>query len=507
MSALADTPAQPATRREWLGLGVIALPCMLYSMDLTVLNLAVPTLTQELKPSASQLLWIIDIYGFMVAGFLMTMGTLGDRIGRRKLLMIGATAFGIASAIAAFSSSAEMLIVMRAVLGIAGATLAPSTLSLITVMFTDEKERTFAISMWIASFSAGAIIGPLAGGFLIQYFFWGSVFLIAVPPMILLLIIGPRFLPEYKAPDAGRLDPASALLSLAAVLGVIYGIKQLAEFGVSWTSLTAIACGLGLVIVFIRRQGKLADPMIDLSLFRNAAFNAALAINLAGILFMFGAFIFIAQYFQLVAGLSPLQAGLWSLPAAIAFTVASFVTPSLVNRFTPANLIIGGMLLAAVGFVSLSISRELVPIVASSIVFSIGFTPVMALTTGLIVGSAPPERTGAASAMSETSAELGGALGIALLGSLGTAIYRTQIAGATLDGASALMLEAARSTLGGALAATGPQPTGQAAAFLAQAREAFMSGFQAAALLSIVGMLLCAFIAFHYLRKVVTAAH
>jgi MFS transporter, DHA2 family, multidrug resistance protein len=297
------------------------------------------------------------------------------------------------------------------------------------------------------------------------------------------------------------------VLSLAAVLGVIYGIKQLAEFGLSWTSLAGFACGLGLSVVFIRRQGRLADPMIDLSLFRNAAFNAALAINLAGILFMFGSFMFIAQYFQLGAGLTPLQAGLWSLPAAITFTVASFVTPSLVNRFTPAQLIIGGMLLAALGFIGLAMSRELVPIVASSIVFSIGFTPVIALTTGLIVGSAPPERTGAASAMSETSAELGGALGIALLGSLGTAIYRTQMARVALDGASAQTLEAARSTLGGALAATGPQPTGQAAVFLAQAREAFMSGFQAASVLSIAGMLLCAVIAFRFLRKVVPAAH
>jgi MFS transporter, DHA2 family, multidrug resistance protein len=271
--------------------------------------------------------------------------------------------------------------------------------------------------------------------------------------------------------------------------------------------LAAIACGLGLVLVFVRRQGRLANRMIDLSLFRNAAFCAALAINLAGILFMFGAFIFIAQYFQLVAGLTPLQAGLWSLPAAIAFTVASFVTPSLVSRFAPAQLIIGGMLLAALGFIGLALSRELVPIVASSIVFSIGFTPVIALTTGLIVGSAPPEHMGAASAMSETSAELGGALGIALLGSLGTAIYRTSMAGAALDGASARTLEAARSTLGGAFAATGPQPTDQAAAFLAQAREAFMSGFQAAALLSIAGMLLCAVIAFCFLRKVEPAGH
>lgn len=507
MSAAAETPARPATRREWTGLAVIALPCMLYSMDLTVLNLAVPTLAQELRPSASQLLWIIDIYGFMVAGFLMTMGTLGDRIGRRKLLMIGATAFGIASAIAAFSTSAEMLILMRAVLGITGATLAPSTLSLITVMFTEEKERTFAISMWIASFSAGAIIGPLVGGVLIKYFHWGTVFLIAVPPMILLLIIGPRMLPEYKAPDAGRLDIVSAVLSLAAVLSVIYGVKQMAEFGASLVTIAIMALGVGLGIIFVRRQGQLADPMIDLKLFRIPAFSASLTINLAGFMFLFGSFIFIAQYFQLVAGLTPLQAGLWSLPSAVAFTIASFVTPSLVGRFAPVQLIIGGMLLAALGFVGLATSRELIPIVLSSIVFSIGFTPVISLTTGLIVGSAPPERTGAASAMSETGAELGGALGIALLGSLGTAIYRSRMAGATLEGTSVQALDAARSTLGGALAAAGQNPSGPAGVFLTQARDAFMSSVQAAALLSIVGMLFCALVAFRFLRKVESAGH
>lgn len=507
MSLAAETPARPATRREWIGLGVIALPCMLYSMDLTVLNLAVPTLTQELKPSASQLLWIIDIYGFMVAGFLMTMGTLGDRIGRRKLLMIGATAFGTASAIAAFSTSAEMLIIMRAVLGIAGATLAPSTLSLITVMFTDEKERTFAISMWIASFSAGAIIGPLVGGVLIEYFFWGSVFLIAVPPMVLLLVIGPKLLPEYRAPDAGRIDIASAVLSLAAVLAVIYGVKHVAETGLSWLGAGTIALGLALGIVFVRRQARLADPMIDLSLFRMPAFNAALAINLAGIMFMFGSFIFIAQYFQLVAGLSPLQAGLWSLPSAIAFTIASFITPALIGRYAAASLIIAGMLVAALGFFGLALSRGLVPVVAWSIVFSVGFTPVISLTTGLIVGSAPPERAGAASAMSETSAELGGALGIALLGSLGTAIYRYRMDGIILNGASPEIMRAVRATLGGALATTGPAPGGAAAAVLDTARSAFMSGFRMVALSSVAAMLLCALIAWRFLRKARVAAH
>src|SRR5215218_9447271 len=192
--------AQQAGRREWIGLAVIALPCLLYSMDLTVLNLAVPHLSADLKPTSAQLLWIVDIYGFMVAGSLITMGTLGDRIGRRRLLMIGAAAFGAASVIAAFSSSAEMLIASRALLGVAGATLAPSTLSLIRSMFQDDQQRTVAIGIWITSFSVGAAIGPLVGGVLLEGFHWGSVFLLAVPVMALLLAIGPRLLPEYKDP-------------------------------------------------------------------------------------------------------------------------------------------------------------------------------------------------------------------------------------------------------------------------------------------------------------------
>jgi DHA2 family multidrug resistance protein-like MFS transporter len=473
---------------------------MIYSMDLTVLNLAVPTLTRDLKPSASQLLWIIDIYGFMVAGFLMTMGTLGDRIGRRRLLMIGAAFFGVASTVAAFSNSAEMLIGMRAVLGIAGATLAPSTLSLITVMFTDEKERTFAISMWIASFSVGAIIGPVVGGFLIEYFWWGSAFLIAVPPMLLLLAIGPILLPEYRAPNAGRIDILSALLSLAAVLGLVYGIKHWAADGFDWQAAASIIAGLGFVLLFLRRQARLADPMIDLAMFRIPAFRAALAINLAGILFMFGSFVFLAQYFQLVAGLTPLQAGLWSLPSAIAFTLASFVTPSLVGRFAPATLMAGGMAVSALGFVWLVFAPSLVQIVAASVVFSIGFTPVITLTTGIVVGSAPPERTGAASAMSETSVELGGALGIAVLGSLGAALYRNRMADLVVPGFSPEALAPARSTLGGALAFAAGLAPDQAAPMLAQASEAFMLGFRAAAILSIVGMLFCIVVTLTTLR-------
>jgi DHA2 family multidrug resistance protein-like MFS transporter len=210
------------------------LPCLLYAMDLTVLNLAVPHLSKDLRPSSTELLWIVDIYGFMAAGSLVTMGTIGDRIGRRRLLLIGAAAFGATSLLAAWSASAAMLIAARAVLGVAGATVAPSTLSLIRTMFPDERQRTVAISVWITSFSVGGAIGPLLGGVLLEWFWWGSVFLLAVPVMAVLLVLGPLLLPEFRDPQAGRLDLISAALSMAAVLAVIFGLKQLARDGLGW---------------------------------------------------------------------------------------------------------------------------------------------------------------------------------------------------------------------------------------------------------------------------------
>ncbi|MGH2794793.1 MAG: MFS transporter, partial [Actinomycetota bacterium] len=321
-----------AGRREWIGLAVIALACVLYVMDLTVLHLAVPAISADLQPSSAQLLWIIDIYGFLVAGSLITMGTLGDRIGRRRLLMIGAGAFGVASVIAALSNSAEMLIATRALLGFAGATLAPSTLSLIRNMFLDPHQRTIAISVWITSFSVGAAIGPLLGGLVLEFFWWGAVFLLAVPVMGLLLVLGPKFLPEYRDPSAGKPDLPSAALSLAAVLAAIYGLKQIAQDGVSVLSVLTIAAGFLLGIVFVRRQKKLKDPFIDLKLFQAREFSAALATYGIGIFIAFGGFLFLPQYLQLVHGLSPLEAGLWTLPWALAFVVGSNLTPVIARR-------------------------------------------------------------------------------------------------------------------------------------------------------------------------------
>src|SRR6266487_2948257 len=452
-----------ATRRDWIGLAVLALPCLLYSMDLTVLNLAVPRINVSLRPSGTELLWMLDIYGFLLAGFLIPMGNLGDRIGRRRLLLAGGVAFGVTSVFAAFSTSAGMLIAARALLGVAGATVAPSTLSLIRNMFLDPRQRTVAISVWITSFSVGGAIGPLAGGLLLQWFWWGSVFLLAVPVMALLLVLGPLLLPEFRDPRAGRLDLASAALSLAAVLGVIYGLKQLAQDGLGWPPVLAILAGLGVGVVFVRRQQTLADPLLDLRLFRVPAFSAALTTNVVSFFVGFGALLFIAQYLQLVLGLSPLESGLWMLPSSAGFILGSMLTPVLAGRVRPGLVMAGGLGLAAVGFgllTELGTDRAagLAVLVTGSVVFSLALAPVDTLATDLAVGSAPPERAGAASALAETSAEFGGALGIAILGVVGTAAYRGQMAHALPAGVPPQAAAAARDTLGGAVAAAGQLP-------------------------------------------------
>jgi DHA2 family multidrug resistance protein-like MFS transporter len=502
-----ETPK--AGRREWIGLAVLALPCLLYSMDLTVLELAVPKLSADLKPTSSQLLWIMDIYGFLLAGFLITMGTLGDRIGRRRLLLIGAAAFGVASVAAAFSSSAEMLIATRALLGVAGATLAPSTLSLIRNMFLDPDQRAFAIGVWATSFAAGAAIGPLAGGVLLEFFWWGSVFLLAVPVMALLLVLGPLLLPEFRDPGAGRLDLTSAALSLAAVLAVIYGLKQVAQDGVGWLPALSIAAGVVVGAVFVRRQQDLADPLIDLRLFRIPAFGASLAAFLLSIFVIAGIFFFIAQYLQLVLGLSPLVAGLWTLPSAGGLVAGSMLAPLVARRVRPAFVMAGGLALSAVGFGMLTqvdAASGFGVLVAGSVVLALGAAPVGTLATDVIVGSAPPERAGAASGISETSAEFGGALGIAILGSIGTAVYRSEVANAIPNDLPSGAAEAARDTLGGAVAAADELPDRLGAGLLVAAREAFTHGLQLTAITSAALTLGMAILAVALLRHARTGS-
>jgi DHA2 family multidrug resistance protein-like MFS transporter len=500
-----DIAPERAGRKEWLGLAVIALPCMLYSMDVTVLNLAIPSISRELKPSGVQLLWIIDIYGFMVAGMLIPMGTLGDRIGRRRLLLMGAAAFGAASVLAAFSQTAAMLIAARALLGIAGATVAPSTLSLIRNMFRDPQQRSVAIGVWIIGYSAGGAIGPVVGGALLQAYWWGSVFLIGVPVMALLLAVGPFLLPEYRDRHAGRIDLASVALSLAAVIATIYGVKQTAEQGPRLLPLLVMALGIGIGALFVRRQRTLADPLVDLRLFADRAFAAALATYGLGTFAAFGVFVFVAQYLQLVLDMRTLEAGLWSTPFAAAFVVGALVAPRLAQRVGAAAVITAGLWVAAFGFGLLAMvgeTRSVGWLVAGFVIYALGLAPVFTLATDMVVGCAPPERAGAASALSETASELGGALGVALLGSIGTAVYRIAWPDAAYAGIPVDALAAARGTLGGALEAAQRLGGAPGAALAQAARDAFIDGMRAAALAAAVAVAAMAWFTARPLRAV-----
>jgi MFS transporter, DHA2 family, multidrug resistance protein len=493
------TPPAKAGRKEWMGLAVIAIPCLIYAMDLTVLHLAMPVIAAEFQPGAAELLWIVDIYGFMVAGFLITMGTLGDRIGRRKLLMIGAAAFGAASLLAAFADSAAMLIFARGVLGISAATLAPSTLSLIRNMFLDDRERTFAVGVWVACFSAGTALGPLVGGALIGWFWWGSVFLINVPFMLLLLAVGPILLPEFRDPAAGRIDLVSALMSLVAVLLVIYGLKEIAGGGDITVAALAVAFGLAIAALFIRRQFALPEPLLDLALLRSRALAMTLVLNLLIVVAAVGVFFFIAQYFQLVLGFDPFTAGLWSVPSGLAMTLTSMCAPVLVRHVRPARVIAAGFLLLAVamGLVAQANGPNGFWFVFSGyLLMSLACGPIGTLTTDLVMSTAPPDKAGAASGISETSFEFGAAAGIAVLGSVVNAAYRHAMATAVPASATNEAAAAARDTLAGAVAVAAQLPHGDAQLLLAAARSAYLDAFTLTALLGMALALCGAAIAF-----------
>ncbi len=498
-------PQIRATRREWIGLGVLALPCLLATMDLTVLNLAVPHLTEDLRPTASQLLWIVDIYGFLIAGTLIPMGTLGDHIGRRKLLLIGAAAFGTASVLAAFSTTATMLIITRALLGVAGATLAPSTLSLIRNMFLDPRERTIAVGVWITSFSLGGAIGPLVGGLLLNHFWWGAAFLIGVPVMVLLLILGPKLLPEFKDPNAGPIDWISAFLSLVSVLSLIYGLKRTAEDGFAVFPGLIFFGGLILALLFVRRQLTFGDPLIDPKLFHNRAFSACLVINSLTFFASFGFFLFVSQYLQLVLGFSPLEAGLWSLPSSLGFIVGAIAVPILVRRLHPVFLLSGGLAFAAIGYYLVSLvggDSSLSLLVAGSVIYSLGMTPMPTLATDIIISSAPPERAGVAAALSETMVELGGSVGIAVLGSIGALIYQRDMANILPLGVSPEDIQTARRTLGGAVAVAQSLPGDASSLLLTPARQAFVHSLQFAGQLAGLLVLVLSVAAYIFLKNV-----
>jgi DHA2 family multidrug resistance protein-like MFS transporter len=473
--------AVKATRREWIALSVLALPALVYLTDVTALEIALPQISASLQPSSAQFLWLADIYGFVLAAFLITMGTLGDRIGRKKLLLLGAAGFVLVSCAASVSNSIEVLILLRGLLGIAAATLAPSTMGLIRNMFHDDAERQFAIGIWIAAISSGGVLGPLLGGLVLRFFSWHFVFLIPVPPMLLVLILGPRLLQEYRDRHASRLDLTSAAMSLAALLPAIQGLKLIAADGFGVWPLAMLAAGVAAGTALLRRQRKLAHPLMDPALFRQPKFMPAVMAYGLSCFALFGLFVLITQYLQLVLGLSPWEAGLATAPSAVASAAGSLGAPGLVNWFAPRRVLMGGLVTAIAGIVMLEISVGrfgLAGMVAGTVVFSLGVAMAFTPAYEMIVTCAPPERSGAAAAIAETASELSGSTGIALLGSLGTAVYRHVLLRALPAGLSAVMAERAAATIGSASAISAGLPSAVGEPLLASARAAFSAALQ-----------------------------
>ncbi|MFD4550894.1 MFS transporter [Streptomyces sp. NPDC058466] len=468
----ASTAAVEKRPGRWLALSVLVLAVLLVAVDATVLGLATPYISEDLKPSGTQLLWIGDVYSFVIAGLLVSMGSLGDRIGRKKLLLVGATAFGLISVLNAYATTPELMILARALLGVAGATLMPATLALIRNIFHDPRERSLAIGIWGATASAGTAVGPVAGGFLLEHFWWGSVFLINLPVMVVLVLVGSRLLPESKNPNPGPWDLPSVALSLVGVIGVVYAVKETAAHGLSWQPVTTGLLGAGALYWFVRRQLTLPAPLLDVRLFRNRGFSGAVLADLFTVLGLSGLVFFLSQYLQLVQGRGPLEAGLAEVPAAVGAVAAGLIAGTVARRFSVRAVVTGG--LAAVGLALgaltlLSRSTGYPLLGAALLVVGIGAGFSFTVTADVILSSVPKEQAGAASAVSETAYELGAALGIALLGSIVTGVY----AGFTGPAGTPA---AAHESLGGAVEAAQGLPAHTSEALLSAARESFVDG-------------------------------
>ena len=501
-SASTASTASTPTRRQWLALGVLALTALLLSLDVSVLYLALPELSADLGASTTQQLWMLDIYSFVLAGFLVTMGAVGDRIGRKRLLLIGAVAFGVASACAAYASSPGQLIFWRAVLGIAGATLMPSTMGLIRTVFSDEKHLMAAIGVWYSCFMGGMAVGPLVGGVLLAHFWWGSAFLLGVPFMVVLVVVGRRVLPESERHAGTKVDVASSVLSLATTLPVIYGFKEIARGGNTTLALVSVSVGLAMGLVFVRRQRRIANPLVDLALFRSRGFSVALAVMLVGGVVMAGVSFLGSQWLQLVAGLSPLGAGLWMLPANLALLLGSSTSARIAARLGTARSMASGLLVCAAGlalYTQVGAAAGLGLLVFGMCLASFGIMVPSTLTMGVMMQSAPPERAGSVASMSETSAEFGIAVGVAGLGSLATFVYRGQLAPFAADHASGATTSALDS-LAGAVRAASTLPADAARELVTAAQAAFTTSLNVVAGVGAVLFVVCAFFALRVLR-------
>jgi DHA2 family multidrug resistance protein-like MFS transporter len=498
-------PSGTAGRREWTALGVLCLPLMVVSMDVSVLFFAAPFIAKDLHPSAVEQLWIFDIYGFVLAGLLLTMGAVGDRIGRRRLLMIGAVGFALSSLLAAFAPSAGVLILARAVLGIAGSTLMPSTLALIRTMFPDPAQRIKAMSVWSAVMASGVTIGPVISGLLLDSYSWGSVFLINIPAMALLLIIAPTLLPESKSAAPTPIDWLSGLLALASILPVTYGVKTLAENGWALRPELILAAGIVIGIAFTARQLRLEHPLIDIRALLERHVGGSILVNLIGSFALMASSVVITQFLQSVLGLDPLIAAFWSVLPAVGVGAAAPLAAKLSLMYGRPRVMVGGFVVAALGFgvltqVQLDGFAPLAVALVGAGLVAAGIVCVMTLVADYVLGVAPADRAGAVGGLIETSSELGGALGIALLGSVLAAAYKASATTLLPAGLPASVTDPARQTIAGASAAAQGLPAGVAHQVVHASREAFVTAMHTTSAVAVAVLVLTSVLTLFLLR-------
>jgi len=500
-----DTDAPRVGARGWAALVVLMLPVLLVSVDNTVLSFALPEISIALRPTGAEQLWIIDVYPLVLAGLLVTMGTLGDRFGRRKLLLIGAIGFAAVSSLAAFAPTAGLLIAARALLGFFGAMLMPSTLSLLRSIFQNRDQRRMAIAVWASAFSAGSALGPIVGGFLLEHFAWGSVFLIAVPVLIPLLVAAPLLVPESRDPNPGRIDLISIALSMATMIPVVYAIKSLAVDGPSLSAAAWALLGFGMGYLFVRRQLRASTPMLDMALFRRGSFSGAILVNLLSVVALVGFLYFVSQHLQLVLGLSPMMAGLALVPGMLAMIVAGLSVVPISRRIPPHIVIPIGLAFSVAGYLIVAFTTHehgVLPLVVAFVVLGVGIGAAETISNELILSSAPAAKAGAASAVSETAYELGAVLGTAVLGGIITAFYRGALV--LPEGLPADVGRAAEETLAGAYTAAQALPGQLGTALWDAAAAAFGSGVMVTSLIGAGLVVVAGVIAAVTLRKAPT---
>jgi MFS transporter, DHA2 family, multidrug resistance protein len=458
-----------------VALALLALPSLLIAIDISVLNVALPRMTADLNPTPTELLWMNDIYGFMVGGTMITMGTVGDRIGRRKLIVLCAAVFALASAVAAFASEPWMIIATRAVMGVAGAAIMPASMALISRIYPDPKASVAAMGAYMTCFLTGMAVAPLIGGVLVEHWGWGSVFLMGVPVMLLTVFAAPRVLPEYRASDPGRLDLRSAALCLAAILLVVYALKSAVNSGVSLPAVAAAGLGVVLGVVFVRRQQRLTHPLVDLGLLRRPGVARTMWVLLLTAVVMGGISLFVTFYLQSVQGLTPLGAALWLLPQMASMMAASNLGPWLGRRVAPARLIAACMGMMTAGFALFAIVPDgaagLAVLTCGTVLTTGGIGAAFPFLMNDVIAHAPADHAGSAASFTQTANEIGIAMGLVVLGTIGTVAYRHgmgQSDGSWVDGLKQ--------------ATTHP-------AMLDDVRHAFTSGFHTAAL-ACVGIML-----------------